>query len=108
MNGFPLPCPCCGSKAFYIEGNSGADQVDLVQCLECDLELMGTRDRGSALEAWNRRTHEDSLPTSSVITMQDRYSVKLTALEKLLKEARALQGKKWPQELIDKADDALK
>lgn len=52
---FPLPCPCCGAKAFYIEGSEASDQVDLVQCLECYLELMGTREKGSALSKWNKR-----------------------------------------------------
>jgi len=55
MDNFPLPCPCCGSKAFYIEANESIRQPDLVQCLDCYLELMGTTIKGSALEKWNKR-----------------------------------------------------
>jgi len=55
MSGFPLPCPCCGSKAFYQEGSESIRLPDMVQCLDCGLELIGEYERESALKKWNKR-----------------------------------------------------
>lgn len=48
-------CPCCGAPAYWRIGNRNTKTPDMVQCLECFLELEGTFEPQSALEKWNFR-----------------------------------------------------
>lgn len=48
-------CPLCGCPAHWVKGNRDTRMPDVVQCLECGLELEGDYTPQSAVEKWNFR-----------------------------------------------------
>jgi len=76
---FPLPCPCCGAKAFYVEGNPEIRQPDMIQCLDCDLELVGSIEKGSALEKWNKRANTIIARANTIIALQAQVAERADA-----------------------------
>ena len=48
-------CPCCGAPAYWRIGDRNTKTPDMVQCLECDLEMECDYTPQSALVKWNWR-----------------------------------------------------
>lgn len=51
-------CPLCAGVAHWTKGNKDIRQPDVVQCLNCHLNIEGDYSPQSALELWNFRVVE--------------------------------------------------
>ncbi len=53
------PCPFCGGTDLYIDGGEYLQDFE-VRCVKCGGHIAYFNTRAEAIDAWNRRVHDES------------------------------------------------